>query len=478
MLNGKWFEGSDWLLNEEEWPEQPELKSSNKILEEQRPIKEAILCTQVIERDEWDDLLERKPYWTALRTAAWSLRFMKNCRKKLEKEKVIKGPLTTEEIMRARELWVKRAQRNIMGMKETPGWRLVRNECSGILRFQGKIQGYCPIYLEESLFAEKLIRYTHEKVMHMGVANTMGALRELWWIPKTRSLVNKVIRNCNVCKIFSAKSFGNQETAPLPLFRTTMSLPFQRTGVDFARPLRCRGNHKTAEVKVYVIIFTFAVMQGVHLEVTQSQTAEEFQRKLNAFITRKTRPEMIVSDNASVFKTTAKWMKLIGKSEKLQDYLASEGITWRFNLSKSPWWGGMYEWLIKDIKKTLYKTLGKTLLKPEQLEAVIMVIERHLNNRPLTYVESDSGEEQVVTPNIIMWGMDSHILEELEVEEDNVTKMYRRMKNARQHVWSRWSKEYVNSLMEYHRMNKKNCMRLPEIGEIALVVGEEKNRGQ
>ena len=137
----------------------------------------------------------------------------------------------------------------------------------------------------------------------------------------------------------------------------------------------------------------------------------------------------------------------------------------------------MYERLIKDIKKTLYKTLGNTLLKPEQLEAVIMDIERHLNNRPLTYVESDSGEEQVLTPNIIMWGKDSHILEELKVEEDNVSKMFRRMKNARQHVWSRWSKEYVNSLMEYHRMNKKNCMRLPEIGEIALVVGKEKNRG-
>ena len=96
----------------------------------------------------------------------------------------------------------------------------------------------------------------------------------------------------------------------------------------------------------------------------------------------------------------------------------------------------MYEWLIKDIKKTLHRTLGKTLLKPEQLEAVIMYIERHLNNRPLTYVESDSGEEQVLTPNIIMWGKNSHILEELKVEEDNVSKMYQRMKNARQHVWS------------------------------------------
>ena len=85
MLNGKWFEGPDWLLNEEEWPEQLELKSSPKILEEQRPIEEPILCAQVIERDEWDDLLEGKPYWAALRTAAWSLRFMKNCQKKIGK---------------------------------------------------------------------------------------------------------------------------------------------------------------------------------------------------------------------------------------------------------------------------------------------------------------------------------------------------------------------------------------------------------
>ena len=74
---------------------------------------------------------------------------------------MIEGPLTTEEILRAREFLVKRAQRNIMEMKETPGWRLVRDECSSILRCQGRIQGYYPIYLEESLFVEKLIRYTH-----------------------------------------------------------------------------------------------------------------------------------------------------------------------------------------------------------------------------------------------------------------------------------------------------------------------------
>ena len=99
-------------------------------------------------------------------------------------EKIGKGEcdqrsLTTEENLKARELWVKRTQRNIMERKETLRWRLVRDECSGILRWQGRIQGYCPIYFEESLFVEKLIRYTHEKVMHLGVVNTMGVLREI-----------------------------------------------------------------------------------------------------------------------------------------------------------------------------------------------------------------------------------------------------------------------------------------------------------
>jgi len=185
-----------------------------------------------------------------------------------------------------------------------------------------------------------------------------------------------------------------------------------------------------------------------------------------------------VSDNASVFKTTAEWIKKIRKSEKLQDHLASLGITWRFNLSKSPWWGAMYERLIRDLKRTLYKTLGKTHLKFEQLEAVVMDIERHLNNRPLTYVESESGEEQVLTPNIIMWGKDSQTFEDIEVDEDKATRMYKRLKNAREHVWSCWSKEYITSLMEVHRINRKKSPRLPEIGEVVLIVGDERNKGQ
>ena len=55
-----------------------------------------------------------------------------------------------------------------------------------------------------------------------------------------------------------------------------------------------------------------------------------------------------------------------------------------------------------------------------------MDIEWHINNRPLTYVEGD-GEEQVLTPNLIMWGQDSHIMEDIEVEGDEVSKFHARI---------------------------------------------------
>ena len=142
------------------------------------------------------------------------------------------------------------------------------------------------------------------------------------------------------------------------------------------------------------------MIRGVHLEVTRTQPAEEFRRKLNAFIARKVRPEVTVSENASVFKATAEWIKTMRKSEMLQDLLASLEITWRFNLAKSPWWGAMCERLSRDMKKTRYKTLSKTHLNFEQLEVAIMDIEIHLNNRNLTSAEGENGEKEVLTPNM------------------------------------------------------------------------------
>ena len=297
------------------------------------------------------------------------------------------------------------------------------------------------------MFGEKLITLTHEQIMHLGVANTMANIRSEWWIPRLRSKVKKVINQCDTCKVFSTKPYGITTTAAMRSFRTEGGRPFETTGVDFAGPLDYKITKKERG-KCRVLIFTCASSRAVHLEVTKSQTAEEFQRKLNSFITRKTRSRLIISDNAAVFKATASWIKKIRKSERLQDHLAREDIRWQFNLSRSPWWGGMYEQLIKSVKKTLYKTLGRTTLNFQQFESVIVDIERRLNNRPLTYLESDGGEEQALTPNVLMWGQNAYEVEEPEEEGDEVTKLHKRLREAKQHAWSRWRNEFLHSLLK------------------------------
>lgn len=158
-----------------------------------------------------------------------------------------------------------------------------------------------------------------------------------------------------MCRAYSTKPFGTTATAAMQTFRTESSRTFQTTGVDFAGPLGYNIS-KSEKGRCYILLFTCAKSRAIYLEVTKSQTAEELQQKLTAFITRRTRPELIISDNAQGFKTTAGWIRKIRKSETLQDFLAKQSIHW---LSKSPWWGGLYERLIKDVKKTLYKTVGR-----------------------------------------------------------------------------------------------------------------------
>lgn len=251
--------------------------------------------------------------------------------------------------MQVDDCWVRREQRNIPTTTENPGWKLSHDKEMKMLKCVGRIRGYEPTYLENGVFAQKLIRHTHEQVMHLWTANTMATIRENWWIPNLRSLVKKTVHECRICKVFSTSPLPCPAGAPLPVFRSEMSCFFQHTGVDFAGPLVYRQS-KTEEGKAYVLIFTCAVVRAVHLQVTKTQIAEEFQRKLNAFITRKTWPEILISDNASVFKTTAAWIRKIRKDEQLLNFLATQEIRWQFNLAKSPWWGGMYERIIKGIK--------------------------------------------------------------------------------------------------------------------------------
>ena len=267
MQRGQWFEGPEWLLHEEEWPEQPELEKTKSVSEEHRPEKEESLYSAKKEPDEWDTLLGRSKLWRTFRVTAWALRFKHNSLTKKHKAKKRTGPLTTEELSYARDRWIRKEQADLEPDLESPCWKLVTEESTGILKCKGRIPGYQPTYIEGGVFADKLIRHIHNDIKHLGVASTMAAVREEWWIPQLRSKVKKIINSCYLCKVISAQPYRPTETAALPPFRTECGRPFETTGIDFAGPLSYKISKKE-QGKCHILIFTCATSRAVHLEMT------------------------------------------------------------------------------------------------------------------------------------------------------------------------------------------------------------------
>ena len=84
-------------------------------------------------------------------------------------------------------------------------------------------------------------------------------------------------------------------------------------------------------------------------------------------------------------------------------YLAEYKIQWSFNVERSPWWGGVFERLVRSVKRCLKKNVGRAKLSHEELLTVITEIEMIINSRPLSYVTQDDLDEPI-TPSHLLIG--------------------------------------------------------------------------
>ena len=78
-------------------------------------------------------------------------------------------------------------------------------------------------------------------------------------------------------------------------------------------------------------------------------------------------------------------------------------MKWTFNLEKAPWWGGVFERLVRSVKRCLKKTISGARLTYEELLTVVIEVEMILNCRPLSFVSSEDFEEPL-TPSHLLCG--------------------------------------------------------------------------
>lgn len=70
---------------------------------------------------------------------------------------------------------------------------------------------------------------------------------------------------------------------------------------------------------------------------------------------------------------------------------AEKRVKWIVNLERAPWWGGLFERMVRSMKLCKKKTIGGAKLTNEELMTIILEKDMVLNSRPLSYVSSSES---------------------------------------------------------------------------------------
>ena len=492
-----WLCGPRWLLNSEgEW-NSGERRSVHSSLDhpDARPeLKVHVGFTQVMDLSRWSWLKKRHSCFTRLvRVVAWLLRFKDNARAQNVRTSVELG---LDELATAQDCCLRWCQMESFPeeysllqqgnsiSKSSPLWVLnprfhVTRKLlcvSTRLDFSHENPDFVfPIILSHRCrMTELIISDVHVRSSHAGVQLTLMELRRKFWCLKGRRTVRSVIQRCLVCKRFSAKSFS-PSPAPLPRDRVVLSPPFTITGVDYAGPLYITGKEK-----VYLCLFTCATTRAVHFELCESLLASDFLMAFTRFISRRGQPKKVYSDNGTHFRCGDRLLKeefdRLSSSE-VHDFCVDKAIEWIFIPPASPWWGGWWERLVGLVKRLLVRILGHSLLSLKELHTIVCCCESIINRRPLTYLYDDPDCLLPLSPSHFLLprtgGEPDFSVLDVPFSGSDFRKRYRLKESLLSSFFSRWSREYLGELRNFHRESDSFH---PQEGQVVLIECEGKRQ--
>ena len=148
--------------------------------------------------------------------------------------------------------------------------------------------------------------------------------------------------------------------------------------------------------------------------------------------------------------------------------------------------GGFYERLIRLLKRSLRKTIGRLCLSNEQLLTILKETEAVLNSRPLVYIGDDIHSTIALTPAHFLTlnprigipnfeqinADDQDYNPEMSSAERLLRKWNKGLKILNQ-FWKSWRDDYLLSLRERTQVKMKESRSkskfLPSLGDVVLL---------
>ena len=161
---------------------------------------------------------------------------------------------------------------------------------------------------------------------------------------------------------------------------------------------------------------------------------------------------------------------------RIRNALHNRDIEWHFNKPAASHAGGVWERMIRSIRKILRSLLGNQLVNDETLLTVLTEVEKILNGRPLTQLTDDPKDLNPLTPSQLLLLRPNLSIPATEIGD---VVPYRKRWKQSQYLanvfWKRWIKEYLPILQERQKWLRPR--RNLQVGDLVLVVQENIPRG-
>ena len=206
--------------------------------------------------------------------------------------------------------------------------------------------------------------------------------------------------------------------------------------------------------KRWISLFTCLATRAIHLEVVAGLDTDSFLNAFSRFHARHPGVWQLVSDNGTNFRSADKELQntLKGYRDSLNSHVAMQGIEWKFSPPSAPHCGGIWERLVRSVKKVLKGLMESHEVSADVFETLVVRAEGILNSRPLTAASTSPDDFKPLTPNDILHPgvLPTPPLEILppatEPTPRILLKRWQHVRALADGFWRRWQREYVSLL--------------------------------
>ena len=353
-------------------------------------------------------------YHKLQRSVTWWMRFIKYLKMCKEKKKPVNEPMSVTEQEEADTRILQGVQQEecpeeVKAVKMDLPVKTASKLASlcpvyenGLLKVGSRQPSKHPVILLRHHITDLFMKNVHKRNGRVDIDHCHSYLSETVYILQSYSVVKKVVQSCYQCKKQHKRPM-QQQMAPLPAERTNEYKPVINIGVDFFGPMYDKHGRGTA--MCWGCLFTCLTTRAVHIEVAHSLSADSFIMAFQRFVARRGKPAKVWSGNGTNFTAGEKELRADFtkmNTRQVEESMLMEAIEWKFIPAHTPHMGGVWERLVRSIKRIFKALVNDKLLTDEELKSYLCEAEKIMNDRPLKKASDDPKDLEALTPNHIL----------------------------------------------------------------------------